>query len=94
MITTSIIVPALFLISMIIVLNKLEMTLSIFKRGERVKIVSDGEDPRKTYIIKKISKYHNETALYILESEDNLVSQLYYETNSSCLERIEDVKVV
>ena len=69
------------------------MTLSIFKRGERVKIVEDGEDPHKVYNIKKISKYHDETTLYILESEDTLISRLYYETDSSCLERISDIKI-
>lgn len=92
MITTSIIVPTLFLISQIIFINRLGMALSAFKRGERVKIVGDGEDPHRIYNIKKIAKYHDETTLYILESEDNLVSRLYYETNNSCLERISDTK--
>lgn len=69
------------------------MTFSIFKLGERVKIIEDGEDPHRVYNIKKISKYHDETALYILESEDSLISRLYFETDSSCLERISDIKI-
>ncbi|HZS73099.1 MAG TPA: hypothetical protein VFA69_01210 [Candidatus Nitrosotalea sp.] len=72
---------------------QIRMIISIFKQGERVKIIGEGENPRKIYHIKKISKHHNEMILYILESEDNLVSRLYYETNYSHLEKIELSKV-
>jgi hypothetical protein len=64
------------------------MTTLVFKPGERVKIVDEMEDPHKIYNIKKISQYQNKIILYILESESNLVSRLYYETKHSSLERI------
>lgn len=69
------------------------MTISVFKLGERVKIIGESEDPNKIYSIKRISKYHNEITLYILESESNQISRLYYETEDSSLERITVTKV-
>jgi len=64
------------------------MALSVFKNGERVKIVGQGEDPHKIYYIRKISKSHEGITLYILESETDSISRLYYETEDSALERI------
>ncbi len=69
------------------------MTISIFKTGERVRIIGEKEDSSKIYNIKKISKYQNEITLYILESESNQISRLYYETKKSSLERINSAKI-
>ncbi|MGI0092607.1 MAG: hypothetical protein ACREA8_00735 [Nitrosotalea sp.] len=82
----------LFLIYYIII-SKLDMTISIFKPGERVKIIGEKEDSHKIYNIKKISRYQNEITLYILESEFNQISRLYYETKNSSLERIYSAKI-
>jgi hypothetical protein len=64
------------------------MTLSVFKHGERVKIIGEGEDPYKIYQIKKISRSDEGIILYILESEKDSISRLYYETEDSALERL------
>lgn len=61
---------------------------STFKLGERVKIIGIGEDPNRIYHIKKISKSHDGITLYILESESDSISRLYYETEDSRLERL------
>jgi hypothetical protein len=73
------------------VYDKLEMALSVFKHGERVKIIGSREDPYKIYHIKKISKSHNGITLYILESETESISRLYYETKESALERLSQI---
>jgi hypothetical protein len=68
--------------------NKLKMTLSVFKHGERVKIVGRSEDPNRIYQIKKISKSQTGIILYLLESETDFISHLYCETEYSALERL------
>ncbi len=64
------------------------MVFSVFKHGERVKIVGLGEDPYRIYRIKKISRSHDGITVYILESEIDSISRLYYETEDSALERL------
>jgi hypothetical protein len=64
------------------------MVFSVFKYGERVKIVGLGEDHYRIYRIKKISKSHDGITSYILESEIDSISRLYYETDDSALERL------
>jgi len=62
--------------------------MSVFKSGERVRIVEDVES--KVYKIKKIKKVRNGGILYLLKSlEKNSVMRLYYENKNLLLERIE-----
>jgi len=62
--------------------------MSVFKSGERVRIVEDkGID--KVYKIKKIKKIRRGGILYLLKSlEENSVMRLYYENKNLLLERI------
>ena len=61
--------------------------MSVFKSGERVRIVEDNES--KVYKIKKIKKVRNGGILYLLKSlEKNSVMRLYYENKKLLLERI------
>jgi hypothetical protein len=61
--------------------------MSVFKNGERVRIVEDNES--KVYKIKKIKKVRNGGILYLLKSlEENSVMRLYYENKKLLLERI------
>ncbi|MFZ0184170.1 MAG: hypothetical protein WBV92_02155 [Nitrosotalea sp.] len=61
--------------------------MSVFKSGERVRIVEDNES--KVYKIKKIKKIRKGGILYLLKSlEKNSVMRLYYENKKLLLERI------
>lgn len=61
--------------------------MSVFKSGERVRIVED--DQSKVYKIKKIKKIRRGGILYLLKSlEENSVMRLYYENKKLLLERI------
>ena len=61
--------------------------MSVFKNGERVRIVEDYES--KVYKIKKIKKVRNGGILYLLKSlEENSIMRLYYENKKLLLERI------
>jgi len=61
--------------------------MSVFKSGERVRIIEDTES--KVYKIKKIKKVRNGGILYLLKSlEKNSVMRLYYENKKLLLERI------
>lgn len=62
--------------------------MSVFRRGERVRIVETGKTSQKTYTIKKIFKSEDGITLYLLKSEKDLTMRLYYETEESGLERI------
>ena len=62
--------------------------MSVFKRGERVRIIESGKIPQKTYIIKKIFESDDGQILYLLKSERDPGLRLYYETEESGLERI------
>jgi len=62
--------------------------LSVFKVGEKVRIVESGNRPQRTYIIKKISKSDDRVILYLLKSEKEQVMRLYYESEESGLERV------
>ena len=62
--------------------------MSVFKSGERVRIVEDDE-ANKIYKIKKIKKIRKGGILYLLKSlEENSVMRLYYENKKMLLERI------
>lgn len=61
--------------------------MSVFKSGERVRIIEDNES--KVYKIKKIKKVKRGGILYLLKSlEENSVMRLYYENKKLLLERI------
>jgi hypothetical protein len=61
--------------------------VSVFKSGERVRIVED--DEFKVYKIKKIKKIRRGGILYLLKPlEENSVMRLYYENKKLLLERI------
>jgi hypothetical protein len=61
--------------------------MSVFKNGERVRIIEDNES--KIYKIKKIKKIRSGGILYLLKSlEENSVMRLYYENRKLLLERI------
>ena len=73
--------------------GKLEKTLSVFKHGERVKIIGRGEEPYRIYNIEKISKYYDGNTLYILRSKTDFISRLHYEIEDAALERLENYKI-
>jgi len=62
--------------------------MSIFERGQRVRIIESGKISQKTYIIKKIFESDDEPTLYLLKSERDPGLRLYYESEESGLERI------
>ncbi len=63
-------------------------TMSVFGRGEKVRII-ESAGKSKVYIIKEMKKVRKGGTLYLLKSlEEKPVSRLYYENNESLLERI------
>lgn len=63
--------------------------MSVFNRGERVRITESEREPNKVYIIKNMKKIRNRGVLYLLKSlEEEPVLRLYYENRKSLLERI------
>ena len=63
--------------------------MSVFNRGERVQIIESERDSDKIYIIKDMKKIRKGGVLYLLKSlEEEPVLRLYYEDNTSLLERI------
>lgn len=62
--------------------------MSVFKNGERVRIVGTNES-NKVYKIKKIKRVRKGGILYLLKSlEKNSIMRLYYENKKLLLERI------
>lgn len=63
--------------------------MSVFLKGERVRIIESGKKSEQIYIIKSIKKYSKGGTLYLLRLlDENPVMRLYHETNKSLLERI------
>lgn len=63
--------------------------MSIFSKGERVRIVEPEKNSDSVYIIKSIKKYSRGGTLYLLKLlDENPVLRLYYESDKSLLERI------
>lgn len=63
--------------------------MSIFSKGERVRIVEPEKNSDRVYIIKSIKKYSRGGTLYLLKLlDENPVLRLYYESDKSLLERI------
>lgn len=63
--------------------------MSVFSKGERVRIVESEKNSDKVYIIKSIKKYSKGGTLYLLKLlDENPVLRLYYESEKSLLERI------
>ncbi len=62
--------------------------MSIFNRGERVRVIELEKDS-KIYIIKDVKKIGRGGFLYLLKSlEKRSVLRLYYESQESLLERV------
>ena len=63
--------------------------MSIFNRGERVRIVNPEKNFSKIYRIKDMKKIRSGGTLFLLKSlEEDPVLRLYYENKQSLLERI------
>lgn len=62
--------------------------MSIFKKGERVRIV-DSSDSVDTYLIESIKRSKDERPLYLLRSERDGLLRLYREGWETLLERID-----
>ena len=63
--------------------------MSVFSKGERVRIVESEKNSDKVYIIKNIKKYSKGGTLYLLKLlDENPILRLYYESEKSLLERI------
>ncbi len=63
--------------------------MSIFLKGERVRIIEPEKKSDHVYIIKSIKKYSKGGTLYLLKLlDENPIMRLYYETDKSLLERI------
>jgi hypothetical protein len=63
--------------------------MSVFLKGERVRIIEQEEKSNSVYIIKKIKKYSKGGTLYLLKLlDENPVLRLYHESDKSLLERI------
>jgi hypothetical protein len=69
-------------------MNFFARVVSVFNRGERVRI-ADPQSETKVYKIKDIRKIEYCGTLYLLKSlEENHVLRLYYEEDEFLLERI------
>jgi len=63
--------------------------MSVFNRGERVRIIDQDKNSSIVYRIKDMKKIKNGGTLYLLKSlEENSVLRLYYENRELLLERI------
>jgi hypothetical protein len=63
--------------------------MSIFSKGERVRIVDPETDSDKVYLIKSLKKYRKGGTLYLLKLlDENPILRIYYESEKSLLERI------
>ncbi len=64
--------------------------MSVFSKGERVRIIEEQEkNSDKIYLIKNIKKHSKGGTLYLLKLlDENPVLRLYYESEKSLLERI------
>ena len=63
--------------------------MSVFLKGERVRIVESEKNSDSIYIIKSIKKYSKGGTLYLLKLlDENPVLRLYHESDKSLLERI------
>lgn len=62
--------------------------MSIFHKGERVRIVGSS-DSRYTYLIVYVKRSRNYPQLYLLRSEKDGLLRLYHEDDDTLLERID-----
>ena len=63
--------------------------VSVFNRGERVRIIDPEKNSNTVYRIRDMKKIRMGGILYLLRSlEENPVLRLYYENKESLLERI------
>ncbi|MDE1728615.1 MAG: hypothetical protein KGI02_06405 [Thaumarchaeota archaeon] len=62
--------------------------MSVFKRGDRVRVIESSENSTKTYVIKKIFESDDGIPLYLLKSETSCALRLLYENEEAGLERV------
>lgn len=63
--------------------------ISIFSKGERVRIVDLETNSDNVYLIKSLKKYSKGGTLYLLKLlDENPILRIYYESEKSLLERI------
>ena len=63
--------------------------MSVFSKGERVRIIEQEKNSDNVYVIKNIKKYRKGGTLYLLKLlDENPVLRLYYENDKPLLERI------
>lgn len=63
--------------------------MSVFTKGERVRIVEQEDGSDYVYLIKGVRKYSKGGTLYLLKLlDENPVLRLYHESEKSLLERI------
>lgn len=63
--------------------------MSVFTKGERVRIIGSEKNSDKVYVIKSIKRYRKGGVLYLLKMlDENPILRLYYENSKSLLERI------
>ena len=63
--------------------------MSIFSKGERVRIVDPETNSDNVYLIKALKKYRKGGTLYLLKLlDENPILRIYYESEKSLLERI------
>ena len=63
--------------------------MSVFAKGEKVRIIEQEKKSDKVYIIKNTKKYSKGGTLYLLKLlDENPVLVLYHESDKSLLERI------
>lgn len=62
--------------------------MSVFKHGERVRVIETGKNVNRTYVIKKIFESDDGITLYLLKSDASPALRLFYENEESGLERV------
>ena len=63
--------------------------ISIFKKGDTVKIIDSEKNANLLYKIKKIKKSQEGTIQYLLKSKSSNISLLYHESDESHLEKVQ-----
>ncbi len=62
--------------------------MSVFRQGDKVRVVESGKSYAKTYVIKKILESNGEIPIYLLKSDTSSILRLFCENEESGLERI------
>ena len=62
--------------------------MGIFNEGDKVRIVDSGKKSNEIYVIKKIETSKNDIAVYLLKSESSNDHILFYDSETTHLEKI------